>query len=67
LLVNVGAEHVTAVNALLARTEHAVVDVRSYDTKQMWDPENSEFTHEVAPLVLARAARLLHQDWQTEV
>jgi len=67
LLVNVGAEHATAVNALLARTEHAVVDVRSYDTKQMWDPENSEFTHEVAPLVLARAARLLHQDWKTEV
>jgi hypothetical protein len=66
-LVNLEVEHAAAVNALLAGAEHAVVDVCAHDTEQMWDLENQEFAHEVAPLVLASAARLLHNDWQPKV
>jgi hypothetical protein len=32
----------------------------------MWDPENKEFTREASPLILASAARLLHDDWATK-
>lgn len=65
LLVNVGAEHTAAITALLAQDEHAAVDVDTRSMDILWDPENKAFTYEVAPLVLASAARLLHEDGQT--
>lgn len=67
LLVNVDVEHAVALRALLAQAEFAAVDVGAYDIGQMWDLESKEFTDEVAPLVLASAARLLQQDRQTKV
>lgn len=52
--------------SLLAHEDYAKVDVATYDMTHMWDPENRDFTAEVAPLILASAARLLHDDWATK-
>ncbi len=66
LLVNVGDAQAAAISDLLAQAEHEAVDVGTYDLAQAWNPESKAFTHEVAPLVLATAARLLHEDLQTK-
>jgi hypothetical protein len=66
LMVNVNEGQTDAMQALLADANYAAVDVAHYDVDNMWDPENKEFTREVSPLVLASAARLLHDDWATK-
>jgi len=48
---------------LMAQAEYADVDVAIHDMTNMWDPENKDFTAEAAPLFLASASRLLHDDW----
>jgi CHASE2 domain-containing sensor protein len=66
LLVNVGPAQIVAMKALLAEADYSAVDVSTHDMGVMWDTENRNFISEVAPLVLASAARLLHQDARTE-
>jgi CHASE2 domain-containing sensor protein len=66
LMVNVNDGQIDAMKALLADAKYAAVDVTQYDMDNMWDPENKEFTREASPLVLASAARLLHDDWATK-
>lgn len=66
LLVNVADNQAEAMQSLLAHEDYAKVDVATYDMTHMWDPENRDFTAEVAPLILASAARLLHDDWATK-
>jgi CHASE2 domain-containing sensor protein len=63
LLVNVTPDQAEAMQSLLAHADYAQVDVTTYDMNNMWDPENKDFTSETAPLILASAARLLHDDW----
>jgi CHASE2 domain-containing sensor protein len=62
LLINVASDQAEAMQNLLANADYVDVDVATYDVTQMWDTENKEFTAEVAPLVLASAARLLQED-----
>jgi hypothetical protein len=59
LLLNVVPEQADVIKVLLANADYASVDATTYDLAQMWDTENKEFIDEVAPLVLASAARLL--------
>jgi CHASE2 domain-containing sensor protein len=66
LMVNVNEGQVDAIQALLADENYVAVDVARYDMANMWDPENKEFTREASPLILASAARLLHDDWATK-
>ena len=63
LLVNVNASQAEAMKALLAQDDYAKVALGYHDMVHVWDPENKAFTAEVAPLVLASAARLLQDDW----
>jgi len=63
LLVNVAPNQLDAMQLLLAKPEYADVDVATHDMTNMWDPENKDFTSEAAPLFLASASRLLHDDW----
>jgi CHASE2 domain-containing sensor protein len=66
LMVNVNEGQSAAMQDLLAQADYGAVDVARYDMANMWDPENKEFTREASPLVLACAARLLHDDWATK-
>ena len=63
LLVNVAPNQSDAIQSLLAQAVYADVDVATHDMTNMWDPENKDFTSEAAPLFLASASRLLHDDW----
>lgn len=63
LLVNVAENKTQAMQSLLAHADYTEVDVATYDMTNMWDPGNKDFTLEVAPLILASATRLLHDEW----
>ncbi|MEY4663354.1 MAG: hypothetical protein RLZZ239_1827, partial [Pseudomonadota bacterium] len=63
LLVNVTETQAEAMRSLLSQDDYAKVAVDSHDMVNLWDPENKTFTAEVTPLILASAARLLHDDW----
>jgi CHASE2 domain-containing sensor protein len=63
LLVNVSETQAEAIESLLSQDDYAKVAVDSHDMVNLWDPENKAFTAEVTPLILASAARLLHDDW----
>jgi hypothetical protein len=67
LLVNVEDAQEPTISALLAQVEYTAVDVGRYELAQPWNPDSKEFSHEVAPLVLATAARLLHEDLEIKV
>jgi CHASE2 domain-containing sensor protein len=61
LLVYVLPSQTEAINALLAHAEFADVNVVTHEMTQSWNTENKDFAAEVAPLVLASAAQLLHE------
>jgi len=63
LLVNVTETQAEAMRSLLSQDDYVKVAVDSHDMVNLWDPENKAFTAEVTPLILASAARLLHDDW----
>ena len=67
LLVNVAPNQSESIKLLLAQADYLHVDVATHEMTNTWDPENKDFTSEAAPLFLASASRLLHEDWATKV